>query len=522
MGIATILDRIIQECIRIVIEPIVEAKFYPHSYGFRPYRSCKHAVSQIISTINITSHTKPIYAIEGDIKSYFDNINHKILLQKLWKIGVKDRRVIMIIKEMLIAGYMEEDIVEYTNTGTAQGSVISPLLANVYLNDFDWTIGRMYENTKYDGYELIESKRRQLTKKGIIPKYLIRYADDWLVLTKSEQEAKRLLHYLKKYFEHKLKLKLSEDKTVITNLTKMPAKFLGFLIKAEKPRATHKRPDVTNAPVIGKNYPNPSKVKEQVKKISKEIRNLKSWSKEEHKAVQIEKINAIITGVAEYWKTSICSKTFNYIDDKIDRSAWITFRKIYGKDYRKHEIPLNMLSNRPQRHRDYKWKSFAVFCNDMWIGLTKAGITHSCWERYPFNQRITPYTAVGRELYVKQFNKMKKLPLDRPPLYDVETLIGAVDRHSSVRNFEYFMNREYAFNRDLGKCKICGIKLMKDIWQCHHVNRTLRLNEINKVKNLAWLCVNCHQYVHGAAIPVNTRSNNKIIKKIEKYKNKLK
>lgn len=91
LGIPTLLDRIIQECLRIVIEPIVEAKLYPNSYGFRPYRATKHAIKDITSLISGSEKNKPIYAIEGDIKGYFDNINHKTLLKKLWKIGVHDK-----------------------------------------------------------------------------------------------------------------------------------------------------------------------------------------------------------------------------------------------------------------------------------------------------------------------------------------------------------------------------------------------------------------------------------------------
>lgn len=85
LGIPTVLDRIVQECIRIIIEPICEARFYPHSYGFRPYRAQKHAVRDIVNIINGSnkSDTMPVYALEGDIKGYFDNINHRVLLSKL-------------------------------------------------------------------------------------------------------------------------------------------------------------------------------------------------------------------------------------------------------------------------------------------------------------------------------------------------------------------------------------------------------------------------------------------------------
>lgn len=140
LGIPTILDRIIQECVRIIIEPICEARFYPHSYGFRPYRAQKHAIRDIVNVINASckSPDQPVWAVEGDIKGCFDNISHRVLLGKLWRIGIHDKRVLKIISQMLKAGYIESDLYYTTRAGTPQGGILSPLLSNVYLNDFDW------------------------------------------------------------------------------------------------------------------------------------------------------------------------------------------------------------------------------------------------------------------------------------------------------------------------------------------------------------------------------------------------
>jgi RNA-directed DNA polymerase len=161
LGIPTMLDRIIQECIRIVLEPIVEAKFYPHSYGFRPLRDCKDAITYAENIIKVNRKDKPIYAIEGDIKGFFDNINHHKLLKTLQEIGVYDKRVLMIIKKMLKAGYFEGEIHE-TELGTPQGGILSPLLANVYLNNFDWTIWHHREGKNAQKGREQSSKPREL------------------------------------------------------------------------------------------------------------------------------------------------------------------------------------------------------------------------------------------------------------------------------------------------------------------------------------------------------------------------
>lgn len=93
LGIPTVLDRIIQECVRLILEPICEARFYPHSYGFRPFRAQKHAIRDIVNVINanVKSKDQPVWAVEGDIKGCFDNINHRLLMKKLWRIGIHDK-----------------------------------------------------------------------------------------------------------------------------------------------------------------------------------------------------------------------------------------------------------------------------------------------------------------------------------------------------------------------------------------------------------------------------------------------
>lgn len=105
LGIPTIIDRIVQECVRIVLDPICEAQFFSHSYGFRPHRSAQQA---LVRVTNLTHKTGYHWVIEGDISKFFDTISHTTLLKKLYHMGIKDRRVLMIIRQMLKAGIMGE------------------------------------------------------------------------------------------------------------------------------------------------------------------------------------------------------------------------------------------------------------------------------------------------------------------------------------------------------------------------------------------------------------------------------
>lgn len=516
LGIPTILDRIIQECIRIIIEPICEAKFYPHSYGFRPYRAQKHAIADICHALNVPAkpENKAVFALEGDIKGCFDNINHRILLQKLWRIGIHDKRIITIIRQTLKAGYVEYDVLYNTAVGTPQGGIISPLLSNVYLNDFDWYVGRMYSEPvrqcRQKGNDIARLRRQ-----GVIPKYNFRYADDWIILTTKQREAERLKKHLTKYFRYKLKLELSDEKTKITDMRKDGAEFLGFVIRAARPRGASK--DSEN--LVGKPYPNMKRLSAKITKVCGEIHAMKRMNSISDRAAQIQRINAMIMGIAEYIKISICSKAFSVLDHRIYVSCHYTWKRMYPDTAAHMKIPLGKLSNLSHRHEGYTSKTHAIEYQNMWIGLTMAFITHSQHEKLPMNQKMTPYTAEGRAMYIRQRKNQKPLPKDRPSVNTWEDLRMSAYKNS-IYNFEYFMNREYAFNRDKWKCRCCGASLTtRKGRHCHHVNRRLPLDKINKVPNLAWVCQDCHQRIHSFYAPVNVDEKTK--KKILTFREKL-
>ena len=147
-----------------------------------------------------------------------------------------------------------------------------------------------------------------------------------------------------------------------------------------------------------------------------------------------------------------------------------------------------------------------------------AFITHVQYEKKPFNQRMTPYTAEGRQLYRDYRRKDKPLPLNRPSLNTPNDLMFSKYNKGKM-NFEYYMNREYAYNRDKGKCKCCKQPLIAEMMHCHHVQNKLPMDKVNKVMNLAWLCIPCHRMVHNSPIP--DAINPKVRKKIEKYRKKL-
>jgi len=132
LGIPTIDDRMVQQCIKQVLEPIAEAKFYHGSYGFRPDRSAENAIAKVMHLININ---KLHYAIDIDIKGFFDNINHGKLLKQMWTMGIRDDKLIAIISKMLKA---EIEGIGISDKGVPQGGIVSTLLSNIFLNELDW------------------------------------------------------------------------------------------------------------------------------------------------------------------------------------------------------------------------------------------------------------------------------------------------------------------------------------------------------------------------------------------------
>ncbi|MEF2246446.1 group II intron reverse transcriptase/maturase [Paenibacillus sp. IITD108] len=236
LGIPNISDRIIQEIVRNVIEPILEAQFFDHSYGFRPMRDASQAIARMH---HILWQSKCTWVVEGDIKGFFDNVDHNILLKKLWKMGIRDKRILMIIKKMLKVGILDE--IERNPIGTPQGGIISPLLANVYLHDFDKFVASFWEEhpeiANYKDKKSFQTVKYRPQHRTKYPRYyLVRYADDWVILTDSEKNAIRMKETAQQFLERNGKLQLSAEKTLITDASKQYLQFLGIETKVGNSR----------------------------------------------------------------------------------------------------------------------------------------------------------------------------------------------------------------------------------------------------------------------------------------------
>lgn len=231
LGIPTIWDRLIQQCILQVLEPVCEPKFHNHSYGFRANRSCEHAVSRAVTLANLANHH---YCVDVDIKGFFDNVNHGKLLKQMWTLGIRDKRVISIISKMLKAEIAGEGI---PSKGTPQGGLISPLLSLVVLNELDWWISSQWETFKPERFAsgsrsswFTYARKYTNLKDG----FIVRYADDFKIMCRTYAEAKRYYYATVDFLKTRLSLEISEEKSKVVNLKKNSSNFLGFKMKSLK------------------------------------------------------------------------------------------------------------------------------------------------------------------------------------------------------------------------------------------------------------------------------------------------
>jgi len=220
LGIPSIRDRIVQEAVRMVLEPIYEADFSQQSYGFRPNRSTMHAIRSV--AYSMTENKKFFWVIEGDISSYFDTINHRKLMKLLGR-RIKDERLLNLIWTFLRAGVMERKLFRDTNLGTPQGGIVSPLLANVYLHELDMYMQRYTALSKGE-----KASRR---KHGLANFAYARYADDFVVVSNgTKAQALQMKEELNEFLSKTLRLKLSMEKTKVTHLNE-GFEFLGLELK---------------------------------------------------------------------------------------------------------------------------------------------------------------------------------------------------------------------------------------------------------------------------------------------------
>jgi group II intron reverse transcriptase/maturase len=279
LGIPAVRDRVAQEVIRRLLEPIFEPLFHDCSFGFRPKRSCHHAIDRVLSFHGEGDRV----TLDADISGFFDNIPHKLIVGAV-AAEVADGNILNLVEKFLAAGVMEGGVFKPTTIGTPQGGVVSPLLANIVLNQLDWRLEKA-------GYRFV------------------RYADDFIVVCANRQQAEAALDLVEEIMTD-LGLSLSPEKTKIASYGK-GYEFLGFRLSSKSRTMRQKSLE---------------KFKMKIRELTRRCHNLDARA--------IEKLNQVIRGTANYFATnfSTCIKLFQKLD------KWIRMRVRCMKFKRKSEF----------------------------------------------------------------------------------------------------------------------------------------------------------------------------------------
>lgn len=288
LGIPTVIDRIIQQAINQVLTPIYEAQFSDFSYGFRPRRSCHMAIKKSLEYLNEGYNV----VVDMDLEKFFDKVNHDKLMRTLSN-TIDDSDLLSLIRKYLVSGVMIEGIVVIDEEGTPQGGPMSPLLANIMLNDLD----------------------HELTKRG---HRFVRYADDFMIFVKSIRAGQRVLESVSEYIEKKLKLRVNKSKSQVDYCNK-GIKFLGFGFYYS-PRRREIRCRVHDKSI--------KRIKEKLKNLT-----LRSWSVSMD--YRLLKIRQTVIGWINYYKLADMKKLLKVLDERIRvrlrMCIWKSWKKIRTK-----------------------------------------------------------------------------------------------------------------------------------------------------------------------------------------------
>jgi RNA-directed DNA polymerase len=320
LGIATITDRVVQASLKLVLEPIFEADFYPCSYGFRPNRRAHDAVAEVRM---LTSHSYE-WIVEGDIKACFDEISHAALMERV-RARVADKRVLALVKAFLKAGILGEDrVLRENNAGTPQGSILSPLLSNVALTILDEYIAQ-----GPGGPSIGQTQRAKRRRHGLPNYRLIRYADDWcLVVAGAKADAEALREQIARVLS-RMGLCLSPDKTLVTHIDQ-GLDFLGWRIQRHRKRGSTRQYVYT--------YPSRKAIKAMRRKVKAICRTTGTNLPLD---ALLLRLNPALAGWCVYFRPGVSTDAFSYLSyytwqqvgrwlrRKHRRATWKDLRRLY-------------------------------------------------------------------------------------------------------------------------------------------------------------------------------------------------
>ncbi|HAQ1803666.1 TPA: group II intron reverse transcriptase/maturase [Enterococcus faecium] len=468
LGIPTIWDRIVQQCLLQVLEPIMEAKFHDKNYGFRPNRSAHHAFAQAVRLAQVSKLT---FVVDIDIEGFFDNVNHSKLIKQLWTLGVQDKWLLGVIRAMLKAPIIHKDgRIEHPKKGTPQGGILSPLLANVVLNELDWWISSQWETHptrhNYDWYHAEKgywnkgNKYRALRGSKLKEIYIVRYADDFKIFCRKRSDADNIFIAAKSWLKERLKLDISIEKSKVVNLKKQKSEFLGFTMKLVRKRKTF----VIETHMCHK------AMKKVSDNLAKQIKVIQHTPTKEELQKQLVKYNSMVIGIHQYYKKA----THISVDcPKINQRIMIIIKN--RLDVKKNGHPPS----------DFVKKNYACSKQLRWINgypMIPLGFVKHSHTSLP-KMGICKYTPEGRVLTHKYLT------------FPIDIINQLMNMNNPDESIEFRDNRVSKYSSQRGRCRVTKEFLeLADIY-CHRIIPK-NLGGKDNFQNLVIIHRNIHQLIH--------------------------
>ena len=483
LGIPTIMDRLIQQCVLQVMEPICEAKFHDHSYGFRPNRNQQHAIAQVHKDMQ---RSNLHYVVDIDIKGFFDNVNHGKLLKQLWTMGIHDKKLLSILSAMLKA---EVAGIGFPEVGTPQGGIISPLLSNVVLNELDWWLASQWEEipTEFPYKETVNPngsvskshKFAALRRTKLKEVTCVRYADDFKIFTNSYQNAVKLFHATKSWLHERLSLEISPEKSKVINLKEQYSEFLGFKLKVI-PRG--KRSNGHTKYVVESHIREKSiaKIKPNLKRLIYDIEFPSQGKRTEYQAIC--RYNVYVMGIHDYYQlaTKVCDDLTPFaLSVHKSLRARLKERVKTAKQVRKRKLPCEVPKVIRERYGKSKQLRYVAGHAVVPVGYIRHKPPKS------MNRKINSYTPEGRAEIHKNLDRI-----------DMTVLHYLMRNPVLYRSIEYNDNRLSLYSAQMGKCAVSGKVLSIGDIHCHHkVPR--HLGGKDNYQNLVLVCEDVHHLIHA-------------------------
>lgn len=486
LGIPCIWDRLIQQCIKQVMEPICEAKFSENSYGFRPNRSVEHAIARSYRLLQMSNLH---YVIEFDIKGFFDNVDHSKLIKQIWALGIRDKELIYIIKRILKAPIkMSDGSLISPEKGTPQGGILSPLLANIVLNELDHWVESQWQYSK-----VTDNYRQRPQSNGTVDRshgyramrestklkemWIVRYADDFRIFCKTRSDAEKTKIAIEKWLKDRLRLDISSEKTRIVNTRQKPMEFLGFSIKVRKKKKDTK--------YVVDSHISPKALKDKSDKLANQVKVFCKFKDSDQGAKEVVIYNSMVLGIQNYYRiaTNVASD-LNVIQQRTYRIMYNRLNTQSGNALRKEGRKLTPL----EVHRFGKSKSLR------YIAGTREPIYPiyyiQCKNPMAFNRRICPYTSEGRAIV------HDRLGINCNLLYQL------MNQKLTDGSIEFYDNRISLYSAQQGKCYITSKEFLslEDI-HCHHKIAKSK-GGTDEYSNLVLVDKDVHKLIHATDIEV--------------------